>query len=84
MPEDLKDYRKKIDNIDEQIIKLLKDREDIVKKVAIYKIEHNMIIEQPEREKEIFDRPKDKYIKDIFKIIIENSREVQKIEKYKC
>jgi len=80
MAEELKELRNQIDKIDLTIIKLLKDREDLVKKVAKIKFEKNLALEQPEREKEICDRPKEVYIKEIFKIIIEESKNIQRRE----
>ena len=53
---DLKDLRKKIDKIDNDILKLLNKRMEIVKKVGELKNSTNTPIYRPEREKEIIDR----------------------------
>lgn len=76
--EKLKNCRRKIDEIDRKIVELLIEREKIVKEIARCKVSLNMDIKQREREKEIYNRSEEKYIKDIFKIIIKNSREIQK------
>jgi chorismate mutase len=79
MLEQLKNYRKKIDEIDFKIISLLKEREDIVKEIARCKLKENLPVHQPDREEEIYNRPEDKYIKNIYKIILEESRRLQHI-----
>jgi len=79
MLEQLKNYRKKIDEIDFKIISLLKEREDIVKEIAMCKLKENLPVHQPDREEEIYNRPEDKYIKNIYKIILEESRRLQHI-----
>ncbi len=77
--ENLNNCRKKIDEIDTKIIELLKEREDIVKEIALCKVKEKLPVHHPEREEEIYNRPKDKYIKDIYKIILEESRRLQNI-----
>ncbi len=79
MPEHLRDYRNKIDEIDGKIIRLLKEREHIVKEIALCKVKENLPVHQPEREEEIYNRPDDEYIKNIYKIILEESRRLQNI-----
>ncbi|AIT08863.1 hypothetical protein LO80_01955 [Candidatus Francisella endociliophora] len=41
--------RKQIDKIDEQIIKLVEKRDEVVKKLTDYKSEHNLPVISPER-----------------------------------
>lgn len=41
--------RKQIDDIDEQIIKLVEKRDEVVKKLTDYKNEHNLPVISPER-----------------------------------
>jgi len=79
MLENLKHYRKEIDEIDFKIIELLKKREEIVKKIALCKLKKNLPVHQPEREEEIYNRPDEEYIKNIYKIILEESRRLQNI-----
>lgn len=46
-------YRKKIDQIDQKILKLLSQRVKIVEQVGLYKKERGIKIKDPRREKEI-------------------------------
>jgi len=80
MQERLKKYRERIDEIDWGLIKLLKHREDVVKEIARCKASLNMTIDQPAREEEIYNRSKEKYIGEIFKIIMTRSKEIQREE----
>ena len=52
----LEDFRKKIDAIDDQLVKLLNQRMDIVKEVGDFKRKSNTAIYKPEREKAIINR----------------------------
>lgn len=52
----LEELRNQIDNIDNQLITLLAQRMEIVKKVGEFKKQNNAIIYRPEREKYILDR----------------------------
>lgn len=79
-------YRKKIDKIDNKIIKLLKKRQDLSKKIARYKKQRNLQILDPKRELIIFKNLEQKaiknnldkkYIKEVFEKIIEDSRKIQ-------
>lgn len=47
--------RKKIDKIDEQILKLLKKRVDVVEKIGKYKKNNNIPIKDVKREKEVIE-----------------------------
>lgn len=53
---DLQESRKRIDEIDQQLLKLFLERMETVTHVATYKIENNLPVFQPEREKEIIQR----------------------------
>ena len=53
---DLKELRKQIDVIDDQIAKLYAERMEVSKNVAITKKENNIQLENKDREKEILDR----------------------------
>jgi chorismate mutase/prephenate dehydratase len=59
---ELEIYRKKIDEIDNQIIKLLNSRGDIAKKIGNLKKQGDMDVSQPNREKEIIKRMKNESI----------------------
>ncbi len=83
----LKDFRKNIDKIDGEILKLLADRFTIVKKIGKYKGFNGVKIFDKERENQILNKIKiesrkyktnEKYIENIFKSIIKNSKEIQK------
>lgn len=83
----LKDFRKNIDKIDGEILKLLADRFNIVKKIGKYKKFNGVKIFDKERENQILNKIKiesrkyktnEKYIEKIFKSIIKNSKEIQK------
>ncbi len=50
---DLKELRKKIDQIDINLVELLDNRAEIVKEIGEYKKAHDIPIYQPEREKEV-------------------------------
>jgi len=52
----LDDFRKEIDQIDDQLLELLNQRMEVVKKVGDLKKEQKSIIYRPEREKSIIDR----------------------------
>ena len=53
---DLKITRKKIDDIDEQLIKLFEERMTLVKDVIEYKIKNDMAIYDNNREKAIIEK----------------------------
>ena len=53
---DIKELRKKIDNIDEKIVSLLRERMETSAKVGQYKKENKLPIYDPSRESELFDR----------------------------
>ncbi|WP_367671081.1 chorismate mutase [Buchnera aphidicola] len=85
--------RKKINKINKSIIILLNKRNLISEKIIKEKININYPIKDTKREKKIFEKIinyskkynlKKKYLIKIFKIIIKNSRKIQKkIEKKK-
>jgi len=52
----LNELREKIDSIDEELLKLLNQRMEVVKKVGEFKQQTKGAIYRPEREKEIIDR----------------------------
>ncbi|MBT4135581.1 chorismate mutase [archaeon] len=85
--DDLNEFRKEIDEIDSEILKLLGRRHRVVKKVKKYKKENNIEVVDLNREKIIFERLKKiakKYelesgsVEDVFRAIISNSRKLQK------
>ncbi|NGX32304.1 MAG: hypothetical protein K1060chlam4_00345 [Candidatus Anoxychlamydiales bacterium] len=70
----LENLRNQIDELDNQIIPLLEKRLALAKEVRKYKKE----ITDFNREKNILDKIKSDYIKDIYKIIFKNSKKLQR------
>ncbi|WP_343189327.1 prephenate dehydratase domain-containing protein [Buchnera aphidicola] len=79
--------RKKINKIDKKIILILAKRKKIIKKIAKIKIKNNFSIKDKKREKELLNfllkigkkkKIKKFFLKKIFKIIIKESRYIQK------
>ena len=54
----LGDYRTEIDKIDKEMTKLLEKRMNISKSISKYKMEHDMQIFHPEREKIVIEKNK--------------------------
>lgn len=52
----LEPFRRRLDEIDEQIAKLLGERLDICREVAVYKSEHEIPMMQPDRVKLVRER----------------------------
>ena len=80
----LVEYRNKIDELDEKILKLLEERMKIVDKIARAKMEEGLPIENHEREVELIDRLIDKsseglakYNEMVFREIISASKAYQ-------
>ncbi len=80
----LEDYRKKIDSIDEELIKLLSLRFKITRKVGEYKRENNLPAEDIKREERIREKREDmaklleidtSLLNDIFSLIIKRVKE---------
>ena len=83
---DLQEYRKEIDKINLEIVELLRKRQDVSRKIGELKRGVGKEVLDGSREQVIFDRVMDvadeksmdgDYIRDVFKLIIQNSREVQ-------
>lgn len=53
-------YRRKIDRIDNEIVKLLNERVKLVKFIGEIKKKNNMEINQPEREEAVIERMKNR------------------------
>lgn len=84
MKDELALLRQEIDGIDEKITELLKSRMTLSLKVAEYKMNHEMEIYVPEREKQLLERIKElsgeifnDYILKIYESILAQSRECQ-------
>ena len=82
---DLNVFRNKIDEIDDNIVKLLLDRFAVIKNVAEYKKEHGLEIYQKDREAEVLNKIAGKidnpeyteYILDIYKTVLDTSKKSQ-------
>ena len=85
---ELNDLRKQIDEIDDNIVKLLSERFAVVKKVGEYKKIHGIEILQQSRETEVLQNISDKtdkikcqeykkYILDIYEIVLKTSKASQ-------
>ena len=75
--EGIKKIRKKIDEIDNSILKLLSGRKEQIKKLKNIKSKLKKPIKDLGREKLILEKAKEKYEKEIFLKIIEESRKLQ-------
>ncbi|AJC49115.1 chorismate mutase [Allofrancisella guangzhouensis] len=82
----LDQYRTKITNIDQEIIRLIAQREQIVKQVGKYKKKHNLAVYDPDREaklKKIHEAIAVQYdvspelVNNVFDVIISNSRNLE-------
>jgi len=75
--EKLHELRKRIDEIDEQIIKLLEERVRIAKEIGAIKRELNLPIRDEKREEEVFRRAGK--FREVFEKIVEVCRDVQRL-----
>lgn len=80
--EDLKDLRKQIDGLDDQILKTLSERMRVAAQIGLYKKEHNMTILQTGRFDDILTKRaaqagvfdlNEKFVKEVFSSIHEES-----------
>ena len=81
---DLQDYRAQLDQIDDQLVSLFKQRMETVKNVADYKKEHNLPVLASGRERDILYRvtglcgPElEEYTKILYSTLLELSRDYQ-------
>ena len=70
----LGDYRTEIDKIDKEMTKLLEKRMNISKSISKYKMEHDMQIFHPEREKIVIEKNKGYLEFNVFKQISTTKR----------
>ena len=76
--------RKKIDEIDDKLLLLFKERLEVSKKIGLLKKKHNMKIFDPQREQEIIDNctqnvsgDEKMYIEKFLRNLMDISKEVQ-------
>ena len=74
---DLQDYRKQIDVIDNELLRLFKARMDVVRQIALYKKERGLPVLNEEREKEILAAIDCPYAQKLYRVLFELSREYQ-------
>ena len=74
---DLQDYRKQIDAIDNELLRLLNERMDVVRQVALYKKQHGIPVLNAEREREILSAIDCPYAQKLYEVLLEISREYQ-------
>ena len=81
----LDELRTKIDDVDERICALLKERFDLVKEVGEAKKELGANVENRDREREVIERVRNAmpdelkdYAEDVFRLLIEESKDLQK------
>jgi len=82
---DLQDYRKQIDRVDEEILRLFTERMKICAKIAEYKMQNNLPVFDPARERaklsDIYERAEEEmrtYTNVLFSLLFELSRLHQK------
>ena len=82
---ELDKIRQRIDDVDERICALLKERFDLVKEVAKAKKESGVQVENKDREREVIERIRAKmpdelkdYAEKVFCLLIEKSKDLQR------
>jgi chorismate mutase len=63
MVEDLQALRKRVDIIDDQILKALSERITVCRKIGEYKKQHNLPVEDQVREREVYSKVREKAAK---------------------
>ena len=74
---DLHDYRKQIDRIDNELLRLFHERMDTVRQIALYKKEHGLPILDAAREQEKLNSIDCPYSRKLYAMLFELSREYQ-------
>ena len=80
----LKECRNKIDEIDNKIVELFKERMKIIKDVALFKKANNLPIFDPQREMQMLNKRLEEFddndpIKKYYKTILESFLQVSKL-----
>jgi chorismate mutase len=82
--EDLSKFRKEIDKLDKELIEIIKQRLIICKKLGDFKMKNGLRVRDRKREKQIIADKIEKssldsrFIKKLFKLIMKESRRLQK------
>lgn len=83
----LKEIRTKIDELDNKILRLLKERFTLMPEVINYKIQNNLEIFDESREQEVLKNKvsaakefsmDEKFVTEIYQLIMDQSKEIQK------
>ena len=84
---ELRDFRKKLDSLDEELVEIISKRMDVCAKIAEFKLQKNISIRDPEREDELikdrYEKLKskgiddEKFVSDLFNLVLSKSRQVQ-------
>jgi len=83
---EISDWRKKIDELDEQIVRLINQRAEAAQAIGQLKQKATMRVYEPQREKEVFEHVRrsnpgplsDTEVVDIYERIIDVMRSIQK------
>ncbi len=86
---EISDWRRKIDELDEQIVRLINQRAEAARAIGELKQQSNLPVYEPQREKNVFDHVQrsnpgplsDVEIVDIYQRIIDVMRALQKRDK---
>ncbi|RME78205.1 hypothetical protein D6774_01860 [Candidatus Woesearchaeota archaeon] len=83
----LEDIRKRIDEIDQEIVALLCERFALMPAVAACKKEHGLAIEQPQREEQLLQEKvqlfkekgfeDDAFVRELFRLIMRKAKQIQ-------
>ena len=74
----LQDYRKQIDRVDSEILRLFEERMGISLQIARYKKENGIPVFDPTREKEKLSTVSDPYMKKLYSSLFEISKQAQR------
>jgi chorismate mutase len=75
---DFNEFRDKIDQIDEKLRQLVRERMTLIKEIGQIKKEKNLKITDQNREQEILEKAESNYEKAIFQKILEESKKIQR------
>jgi len=81
---DISDYREMIDRIDDELLRLFKERMNVSRQIALYKTEHGLSVKDAAREKEKLAAVAEKsgeelspYAQRLYSVLFEISRSYQ-------
>lgn len=74
----MNEFRKQIDRIDNEMLELLRERMEVVRKIAEHKKEHKLPVFDPAREQEKLSSVDSPYEKKLYSVLFEISRDEQR------